>query len=266
MSDATYAPPPPLANLRDVGGHRVWGGGQIRTGLVYRSADLSATDEPGLARLADLGVRTVYDLRTSFEREAHPDRLPAGARLVTADVLADGSTTTSPSELMALLRDPPRASELLADGGSARIFTAKYREFVALGSARRAYGLLFRDLAVAGNLPALFHCTTGKDRTGWATAALLLLLGVPQDDVMADYLESNAHLLAAFDAAFEAFRRAGGDPEILHPMIGVRPSYLEAALETMRAGYGTIEAYFADGLGVDEATQGVLRHTLVATT
>ena len=59
------------------------------------------------------------------------------------------------------------------------IRTEHFRDFVRLPSARRAYGRLFRDLARDDHRPAPVHCSTGKDRTGWAAAAFLLLMGVP---------------------------------------------------------------------------------------
>ena len=70
-------------------------------------------------------------------------------------------------------------------------FVKSYRDFVTLPSAKTAYRELFISLADQNKLPALFHCTTGKDRTGWAAAALLTLLDVPKKTVMEDYLRSN---------------------------------------------------------------------------
>ena len=86
------------------------------------------------------------------------------------------------------MRDPPRASRELAGGASDRFFVSTYLDFVRLPSARSAFGELYRRLAVEETHPALVHCTTGKDRTGWAVAVLLLWLGVDDETVMADYL------------------------------------------------------------------------------
>ncbi len=258
----TWAEVPPLANFRDLGGHPVAGGGRVRRGLVYRSTDLSRLDDAGVAAVGRLPIRTVYDLRTQVERRAHPDRVPPGTRHVVVDVLEDG-VAMGPSALMALLQDPAAAEAVLGEGGAIRIFEAKYREFVTLDSARRGYGRLFMDLADPDNHPGLFHCTTGKDRTGWAAAALLLVLGVPEPVVMDDFLQSTDQLLRAFEPEFEAFRVKGGNPQLLHPLIGVRPEYLAASLTTMRDRFGTVEGYFAEGLGVGAAVQRALRDAFV---
>jgi protein-tyrosine phosphatase len=249
-----------LPNLRDLGGHPTRDGRRVRTGLLYRSTDLSRLDVRDGAVLAGLGIRTVYDLRTREERTAQPDRLPDGATCVVVDVLQD-SPDENPERFKLLFADPVAAREAFGDGRGIAFFEAKYRQFVRLGSARAAYGRLFSELAGPGSLPALFHCTTGKDRTGWAAAALLLLLGVPEDVVERDYLRSNATLRTALRPVIDEFASRGGDPEVLLPLAGVRSEYLAAALEEVRGTYGTIERYFADGLGIDAPMQRTLRAT-----
>jgi len=134
-----------------------------------------------------------------------------------------------------------------------------YREMVSLPSALAAYQVFFVDLGKFEHRPALFHCTTGKDRTGWAAAAMLLLLGVTEEDVMRDYLLTNDQLLPRLQPMFEQFAAAGGDPALLQPVLGVRREYLEASLGEMRRHHGSIEGYFADGLGIDEKAQEALR-------
>ena len=93
----------------------------------------------------------------------------------------------------------------------------------------------------------------GKDRTGWAAASLQLLLGVPEDLVMADFLASNGYLRPMFQSFLDDFEARGGDPDLIAEFFWVRPEYLEAALDEMRTSYGTIERYFSDGLRLDDA-------------
>jgi protein-tyrosine phosphatase len=252
-----------LPNLRDVGGYRTRDGETVRTGVLYRSTELGRLDGDDVAAVAALGLRTVFDLRTDAEREATPDRLPDGVRLVVCDVLAD-SETASAADLPLLFSDPRRAKEALGGNRAAEMFDTAYRDIVSKPSALAAYRRMFTTLIDADDThPALFHCTTGKDRTGWAAAALLTLVGVPDDDVLADYLLTNAYLLPALQHYFDSFEAAGGDPEILRPVLGVQPTYLETAQREMRDRFGTIEGYFADGLGID-AGQERLRELLLS--
>ncbi len=252
-----------VVNLRDLGGHRTSSGGRVRSGLLFRSGDLGGPYNATAACVTDLGVRTVYDLRTAAERTTRPDHVPSTVAYVIADVLEDASEATSPSGLAVLLSDPRIAATALGDGGAERIFTAKYREFVTLPSALRAYRRLFEGIIADPSRPSLFHCATGKDRTGWAAAALLLLVGVSEDAVLADYLRMDPALRAQFEPHLMAFAANGGDPALLEPMIGVRPEYLAASLDTVRTSFGSIAGYFADGLGIDPAAQRLLRERVV---
>jgi protein-tyrosine phosphatase len=233
----------------------------VRRGLVFRSADLGrveATDP----LVASLGICAVYDLRTELERRVRPDRELPGARRVELDVLADAPDAV-PAAVIEIISDPANAHAGLGGGKAQRLFETAYREAVSLPSGLAAYRQLFRELADPGNRPALVHCTAGKDRAGWATAALLMLLGVPDDVVAKEYLLTNDALLPVMKPFFEDFAAKGGDPDLLLPVIGVEPGYLEAAIDEMHAHFGTVDAYFTDGLGLDERIIARLRHDLV---
>ncbi len=245
-------------NLRDVGGWPTRDGGRVASGVLYRSTDLSRLAGPDVQAFAGLGIRSVYDLRTPGERAAAPDVLPAGAQYHALDVLAD-STMAVPANLMALLADPPAATAELTGTTVTRLFDSAYREIVGLPSARASFRRLFTDLAAPDRRPALVHCTTGKDRTGWAAAALLGLLGVSDDDVLAEYLLTNDLLLPALEPMFDQFRAAGGDPAVLVPVFGVDHAYLAAGLDEMTSRFQSFEGYFSEGLGMPADTIEALR-------
>jgi protein-tyrosine phosphatase len=254
---------PLVPNLRDIGGYATATGGRVRTGQLYRSTALNHLQGEDLERFSALGIRVVFDLRTAAERAAEPDVVPQGVAQVLCDVLAD-SREAAPARLAAVLSDPALADELLGDGKAVRLFERGYREIVSLPSALSAYRELFGRIARGAQRPALFHCTTGKDRTGWAAAATLLLLEVSEEDVFCDYELTNRDLVPALRPVFELFRAAGGDPRLLEPVLGVDAMYLRAALDEMRQRFGSIEGYFADGLGIDADGQQRLRDDLVA--
>jgi protein-tyrosine phosphatase len=174
------------------------------------------------------------------------------------------SSGAAPTQMLNVLADPKAAEEMLGGRKAERMFVDAYSEFVTLPIARSGYRRLFTELADSKNRPGLFHCTTGKDRTGWAAAALLLLVGVAEDDAMNDYLLTNALLLPHLQPLFDRFAAAGGDPDVLLPVLGAAPEYLEASLGEMRTEYGTVEQYFTDALGIDATTQSALRECMVA--
>jgi protein-tyrosine phosphatase len=88
---------------------------------------------------------------------------------------------------------------------------------------------------------------------------MLMLLGVPDDLVMKEYLLTNAQLLPAEKPVFDRFQAQGGDPDLIRPVIGVEPEYLEVALDEMRKRFGTVEGYFSEGLNIGEGAQKALR-------
>jgi protein-tyrosine phosphatase len=141
-----------------------------------------------------------------------------------------------------------------------RIYLWNYfDEFVSLTSAKQSYRTLFLSLADQQKLPAVFHCTTGKDRTGWAAAVLLTLLGVPKETVMVDFLRSNDNTLSQYKPVIDRFVAAGGERDIPVAIFGVKAKYLEASFDEMQKRYGKIENYFTNALGIDAAGQKVLR-------
>ncbi|MGW4202788.1 tyrosine-protein phosphatase [Streptomyces sp. NPDC004726] len=253
---------PSVPNLRDIGGYATADGGRIRTGQLFRSVELNHFQGEDLDRFTELGIRVVFDLRTEAERIAEPDVVPSGTDQIVCDVLKD-SQGAAPAQLLRVLSDPALAAEKLGGGRAVQLFESGYREIVSLPSALSAYRAFFRAIAQDTHRPALFHCTTGKDRTGWAAAATLLLLGVSQEDVLYDYQLTNRDLLPALKPVFEQFRAAGGDPRLLEPVLGVDSRYLHAALDEMSRKFGSIESYFTDGLGIGPQDQQRLRAALV---
>lgn len=249
-----------IANFRDLGGHLTADGGRVRPGLAFRSTDLHGLPAHARDGLERLGIRRVYDLRTRAERRDKPERafLPPGAAYIVLDVIRD-AVDGSPARLFGLFEDPGLATIALGGGRGAAMFARTYREFVSLPSARAAYGRLFRGLAAPGRTPAVVHCTTGKDRTGWAAAALQLLLGVDEETVFEDFLASNSELRGTVRPWLQRFAEAGGDPAVLEPLVTVRRSYLEGAMDEVRVRFGGLEEYFAVGLGVAPAVQRRLR-------
>jgi protein-tyrosine phosphatase len=251
-----------VPNLRDLGGWPAQNGGRVRPCLLYRGTELNDLQTEDLKVFANLGIRSIYDFRTEAERDNQPDNDIPGADYIVVDVLKDASGA-APAQLMKALSDPKAAAEMLGGGKAVALFVGAYRQIVSLPSALAGYRLFFSDLLSEARRPAYFHCTTGKDRTGWAAASLLTLLGVPDDLVMEEYLLTNVQLLPALQPMFDHFQSLGGDPDLLRPILGVQKEYLDAAFDEMRLHFGSIEGYFTDGLGLDQTTQDALREIFV---
>lgn len=232
-------------NLRDLGGYRTSGGQWVRTGLLFRSDQLDRLDDSELHRLQRSGITLVADLRTASERSREPDRVPPGADHLILDVMASSAN--------AMGGDMQSAMQTIAAGKGAEFLTDANRDFVSAPSALESYGALFARLAAEPGA-TLYHCTAGKDRTGWASAVLLTLLGVPRETVIADYLASNEYLAAKNEAIYaRAGQRPGGLTRAqLEPVMTVRRAYIEAAFSEVEARYGSFDNYRRVGLGIDD--------------
>jgi protein-tyrosine phosphatase len=248
-----------VPNLRDLGG---WDtpDGTVRSGLIFRSAEFASLEGEDASAFGELGIRSVYDFRTEAERAQSPNVVPDGVEHITLDILAD-SANAGPAMLLKVMGDPKAAEQLLGGGKALELFQDSYRELIDLPSARAGYKDFFEQIASPDHQPSLFHCTTGKDRTGWGAAALLLLLGVKDEDVYADYLLTNEQLMGMTKPISDQFASIGGDPALLDPVLGVREEYLDAAIAEMNSKYSDIDGYFTDGLGLGSATVDKLRST-----
>ncbi len=248
-----------IVNLRDVGGQATVEGRSVRTGVLFRSGQLSR--DPGDSPIRELDLTVVFDLRGLDEVESAPDLLPDGVELVHLDVLA-GSRERIATHLADLLTQPQLVEETMRSGAVEEHYRSTYRNLVLLDSARAAYAELFGRLAELDR-PALFHCTAGKDRTGWAAAALLALLGVDDDTITADDLLSSEPVLASFQPLMDRFAEAGGDPTALRPAFAVTEDYLQAARDAVAEEFGTVDGWFRDGLGLPDEVPQQLRARLL---
>ncbi|GAA3243086.1 tyrosine-protein phosphatase [Streptomyces lavendulae] len=221
-------------NFRDAGGYRTASGQWVKMGEIYRSDALNKLTADDLAKLQRLRVKTVFDLRMQDERTKDADKVPAGASYVVADVFAgSGSFQTLP-------KSPDEAVKAMVDAEKA---------MVSGEGGKKAYAQVFEGIENHRSRSVLFHCTAGKDRTGWANATLLTALGVPQETVMADYLASNDYRKAANDAVLGHL--PAPQAAVYKPMLDVRPEYLNSGYDEVKAKYGSFDRYLKDGLGID---------------
>ena len=235
-------------NFRDVGGYRTADGRWVRMGLVYRSDQLDRLSDADLTTIGRLSPALVVDLRTEAERTRGPDKLPPGVAHMIADVAADAP----PSGGISKIASPSDGADFLIRAN---------QQFVSLPSAKDAYTRLFAKLQDDDGAD-VYHCSAGKDRTGWATAVLLTALGVPRETVMADYLASNGYLVEKNRVMF-----SGMPPQTaanLEPVFTVRAAYLNAAFDEVDKRYGSFDRYLKEGLGLDDAALARLRARFLA--
>lgn len=250
-------------NVRDLGGYRTTDGQTVAIGTILRAGGLSQLTEDDIERMSWLRLRTVIDFRTAGEvLSLGPDRLPSGAVAVSFPV-----SSGDLSDIYDLVEtgDARRQHQALGDGRASEFMAGVYRSFVADPRQRETFAAAIA-LVSDGVGPVMFHCTSGKDRTGWMAAVVLLALGVPLGEVMADYLRSNAYLEPSYRRLRNDLVKAGllSDPELLRPVMEATQGYLYAAFHEAERVYGSFESFLLRGLGIDAARLRQLRGVLLA--
>jgi len=233
-------------NFRDLGGYRTADGRMVAWRRLFRADGLNKLTPADRSQLTDLGLTTVIDLRTLDEAEQRGsfpvDEVPVHyVGLPLTDVLP--------------------ATEDLPDWKEAAYVATRYGAMVSEGGPVLTEAI--HVLASAESLPAVMHCSAGKDRTGVLSALVLAFLGVPDQTIVEDYALSAAamerlleRLKAEYPEAQEAVERYA--PAILH----VVPETMEQFLAELRLEYGTYDQ-LAASLGVVEAMDRLRRSVLV---
>ena len=246
-------------NARDLGGLAGADGRTVRSGLVFRAPALGRLTDADVAALRRLGLTDLLDLRHGSEIEiAPPDRLPAGPQVAHIPIFDPAHPVFTYVSAVLLGRDLDRHAQLAVEGTPGAML-AIYRWFVAAPLARTAFGTAMRRIAAATG-PLLFHCSAGKDRTGWLSAVLLTTLGVDRAAITEDYLLAAGDLEKTLDALNA---RRGVPAEVVRPLLDVTPDYLDAAFGQVEAEYGSFDAYLRDGLGLHDDELAALRARLL---
>ncbi len=220
------------SNFRDLGGYKTNTGKSVKWGKVFRSDEMCNLTQSDLDYLSKIPLRTIVDFRSEKEIEDFPDKLPA-----------------SVTNRVELIINPGNHSNISALGGfmgenGEELMKEINRLFVTDSAIVSQYKIFFALLQDENEIPLLFHCTAGKDRTGMGSALFLASLGVDEKTIIEDYLLSNKQLENKYQALIDSIPS-------LKPLLEVRPQYLQAGFEQIKKDHGNIENYLQDILNVD---------------
>ena len=246
-----------MHNVRDLGGMTAADGRRVRKGLLYRADQPFFATEADLEALGAMGIGVVFDFRGIAERAEKPDPEIPGARNLHLPVVEDVLTGVTRGEegnaRMVEMVMSGKVSEGLVDQHMQNMYGVFVTEPFSVGQYAR---FVDETVAVAQQgKAALWHCTAGKDRAGFATVIMLEALGASREDIFADYLQTNeclADVVKGF-AALVAERFPDGVPEgPMRRFFLADESYLAAAYHAIDGKYGSFDAFLEQALGVDQ--------------
>ena len=237
-------------NTRELGGYETTDGKSVKWGMLFRSDKLSDISKTDQVYLQNLGIKKIIDFRSREEKEEDPDIIPEGINYVEMPISVDGAMR---SKIEAVLKGETNkeVKSFLIDAN---------KEFVSNYSG--VYEEFLRNL-IDDEGPALFHCTAGKDRAGFAAAITLIALGVSKEDVIQDYMKTNQFTQERIEeiiGQIELMTLYQTDAEILRPLLGVEREYIETAFQTAEKKYGSLEDFIRNGLNISDEDIQKLRN------
>lgn len=246
---------PDTMGVRDLGGQRAADGRLVRHKTLLRGAALVDLDESMRAIVESWCLRSMLDLRADGEVVGRPDFVPAGARYerIPGMWTSDGRPVDFSPEGIERIMERERNPETFMAGlyASMMFGNAAVHRLVAW--------------VASGETPVYFHCSAGKDRTGVCAAVLLMLLGVPDEDIIAEFLLTNEYRAAEIAHLPKELPAWMTDiaPEKLRRMAGVDETTLQTAFDAVDARHHTREEYFQSEFGLDGEGLRALRDRLL---
>ena len=248
-----------ISNFRDLGGYSTQDGRRVKWGKLYRSGTFAEASRADLAGLSALGLETFIDFRSELEKTAEPNRLPEppGFTVIDIPVLDDGNKALV-GEVMDRIESgnfdgfDPNQAMLTANRQFASEFTPQFKEFV-------------HTVLQADGAPIVWHCSAGKDRSGFAAAILLRILDVPPETIMQDYMASRAPALQSRKGQLRMLELFKGEETArkIAILMGVEEAWLEASFAQIDATWGSFDNYVETGLQLNAADIQRLRDNLL---
>ncbi len=237
-------------NVRELGGYQAVDGSRTKWHKLIRSGELSRLTDDDQYKLQDYGVNCVIDLRSEAEIDSEPDNISNGMDYVKLPVFNDDETESHETiqQLNKFYSDNSRSGYL-------RMLYV-YRRLVVNQQPRIAYKKFFQALIKNGEKKTiLFHCSSGKDRTGMCAVLFLGLLGVLDTQIKSDYLLTNQYCIPRVKQRVALAKQHHMNKNFINSVISlstVSTDYYDQAITIINLGFGGIKPYLLDFVGLSE--------------
>lgn len=235
-------------NFRDLGGYRTKDGHCVRWQRIYRADDLSKLASDDQAKMVKLNIKEDIDLRSHEESSKQPDNIPDQTNYIFNPVFHHDETQSTNvwTELEQRMKTEPFVGR--------QQMIKSYADMVKTIHARKAFQQLFEHLlSLDADEALVFHCTAGKDRTGFSAYLILTALGVDRETIMKDYMLTNTALMNYLHGQTAALRAGHhNETEITNfvALWSADKAYLQAAIQAIQSDYGDTKGFLTKGLGL----------------
>jgi len=227
-------------NFRSLSGIHNKDGKKIKEDIIFRSGNFSKLTENDIKKFDALNITTIVDFRNDDEIKKDPDFIPAGEKIETKRANIGSINGKEMGQFMKIMMSPTfneaQADSLMVAANAG--FAESAKDFKP-----------FFDEVKKTETVVLFHCTAGKDRTGFASSLLLHILDVSDEEIMKDYLRSNEAIAKTDLSKYKAY---GIPEERMAKLMGVKQAYLESAWNAAIKKYGSIDKMLLVEYGIDK--------------
>ena len=246
-----------ILNPRDLGGIVGLDGGKIKTHRLIRTGTLTRMSDEDIQFLKNYGLTTIIDLRSKSERKDHPDPQIEGVKNISLPLSEEEGTLGGIQDLSReddlYHHDPHAAFKMMCD---------HYSDHVVKAHDQNTVRQVLTILSEKENGATIFHCTEGKDRTGFVVLFVLYILGVDLEVIRQDYLASNSILSAYRAERDKKFENADENLTFrsnMRILSSASDSFFDTILLTIEEQYHNMDAYLKNVLDVTPELRDRLR-------
>ena len=236
------------SNFRDLGGYEATDGMRLKKGLVYRSDSLSYLTQNDIKKIQKIGIKTVCDFRSDHEMKESPSPFSF-------------ATTPKLNHLPIKTLGTQDLKELSSkeDVTSQELANELQEHYVLYVNQHKKVYCKFINTIANGEIPLVFHCFAGKDRTGYGALLFLSIMGVKKETIIEDYLLTNQF----YKGPLVNEDWQNNNSELLKPLFEARVDYINAAFNEIYNKYDKIEDFVIKELDVGIKTIDAMKRRIL---
>lgn len=243
-------------NFRDLGGFRSEDGRRVKWNTFFRADKLSSLSSKDIDIIKYIGVKTILDFRSKSEIKLNPDTNISDIEYINISAMPTIKEFGDNFDMNYILNesfaiDILKVEAIIMDSYKSMVFNNK------------AFAELVDCMENEHRTPIIFHCTSGKDRTGFAAALILSILGVPEEIIINDYIATNIYQKDISEKFINKIKKKVNNPDkiaMLNYAFNVKREFLEESFKSIKERYGSIDNYLEKEYGLTKKKKKELKN------